>query len=274
MITHTALVVRPGRLIQWVWLAMFATALAWLPHPECIARPGASGPMDALNSPPMPADLPSETSLQLVGARVAINGQIADVWALSATVDASWLTQSIEARWRGAPGATVHTSRSEGWQVVSRLMVHVVETVQIRQRGQGSYGYLTRWRPTGQTDRSGSRSAAWLPKSIELGSQVTSHEREARVTTIIGTSTHDPKALADELTAFAQSQGFKPVSVERPREPDSTAQLGSAEAIRADRSFVSPAVLRFAGRAREMVVTIERNERTSIVVAHLTEVLK
>ena len=90
----------------------------------------------------------------------------------------------------------------------------------------------------------------------------------------MGTSTRDPKALREEVTGFAQSQGLKPVAVERPRELDSTNQRDSAESIRADRSSVPPAVLRFAGRAREMVITIEANGRASIVVAHLMEVLK
>lgn len=274
MTTQTALVDQPSRFIQRVWLAMIAIPLAWLPTPECIAKPGGSQLMYALNAPPPSTDLPPDTSLQLVGARVAINGQIANVWALSSSGNASWLAQSIEARWRSLPGAAVQASRGEDWQVVSRLAGQVIETVQIREHGQGSYGYLTRWQPSGHAHRSGPRHAAWLPRSIELGSEVTSHEPDARVTTIMGTSTRDPKALREEVTGFAQSQGLKPVAVERPRELDSTNQRDSAESIRADRSSVPPAVLRFAGRAREMVITIEANGRASIVVAHLMEVLK
>jgi len=273
MTTEAAMFNQPRRLVHGVLLAMIAITLAWLPFPECFAKPGGSGPTDALNPRAIPTYLPPDTSLQLVGARVAINGQIASVWALSSSGNADWLAQSIEARWRSLPGAAVQASQSEGWQVVSRLAGQVIETVQIRERGAGSYGYLTRWQPSGHAHRSGSRHAAWLPRSIELGSEVTSHEPDARVTTIMGTSTRDPKALLEEVTAFAKSQGLQPVVLERPHAPNSTNQPGSAEPIRGG-SSVPPAVLRFAGRAREMVITIEADGRASIVVAHLMEVLK
>lgn len=274
MTPQTAPVDHPGRLVQRVCLTMIAIVLSWLPAPYCIAKPWANWLMDVMSPPTPPTDLPPDTSLQLVGARVAINGQIANVWALSSSSGPSWLAQSIETRWRDLPSVTVQISRTEGWQVVSRLVGQVIETAQIRERGQGSYGYLTRWQPSGQMRGSGARHAAWLPRSIELGSEVTSHEPDARVTTIIGTSPRDPKTLLDEVTAFAQSQGLAPVVVERPRQPDSSNQRDSAEAVRADRSLVPPAVLRFTGRAREMVVTIEGNGYASIVVAHLMEVLK
>lgn len=116
----------------------------------CLALAGIAPAVCSAAGPALPIEGRATTVLPMA----RLDGQAVEVIAFDSPAAPHEVLAQARTRWsEGGRMPVVETSHghdAHGWQVVSRFGPGGLETLQVRSRGSGSHGFLTRW-PAGAT---------------------------------------------------------------------------------------------------------------------------
>ena len=239
--------------------------------PLLLALSGLAHSTHLFASPP--DTLPDGFVAQQVAEASEIDGKRVALWSIRSAGTPRGAIALIESRWRqqdqGAP--LVRTERA-GWILLSRQRLDALETVQIRSQGAVAEGYLSRWGVESFANEPRRLASNWLPRFVSAGPELVSHEGGVRVRTMVGSSQESPAHILDAVAQIAMREGLQRVDSSRTTVASTATPHASLRAEVANHS----ALARFAGRGRDLFVTIDHNPDAALtfVVAHLTETVR
>ena len=210
-----------------------------------------------------PMALPAGVSASAVMRDGSLDGQRAAIWELRSAESSDQLADSIERRWRATERWGVFRSADSGWVIVSRILPGSMETAQIRASGQGSAGYFTRWHAQDPHGPSAATLLAVLPSDLALLSQVLVTEAGRRVSTLVAQSAREPSALLLDLTRSLSQLGMTRRAV--PGDAGQAAVSGKPPGA---------SLIQFQGDARELMLTLDRRDSSTVLVFHLVEAIR
>lgn len=220
----------------------------------------------------LPDSLPDGFAVQLFGGATEIDGKRVALWSISAAVAPHEAIALIETKWRQqSQVAPLVSAKRDGWILLSRQHREALETVQIRSRGAEADGFLSRWSIESFASEPRRDASHWLPRSVRAGPEFVSNEGGFRVRTMVGSSHESPPRILDAVAHIAAREGLQRVDPSRPTGSPLPSPQASSKGVAANN-----AVARFAGRGRDLLVTIDHNPDTALtfVVAQLTETVR
>lgn len=175
--------------------------------------------------------------------------------ALRSSEPAALAIDRIDRQWRATPGTPVVRSRTGAWLIASRLTDRGIETVQLRDAGEGSEGFRTRW---------GRRTSAaslpdWLPAGAGSVQRIESKDGSRGGITTIAALPGSVPAMHRALLEALGARGWK---------TDDTARLQPAVRA-AERAGQALALMRRG--YEEMLISIGPAPGGAALIAHQTE---
>lgn len=121
---------------------------------------------------------------------------------------------AIEKQW-AHPHLPPMTSSRDGWQVITHLDGDVVESIELRKRGNEVEGRRIRWKADKHAARKLAEDERWaravLPRQARLNSPVSHVDGGARVTTFVASLDDSVVNVSGWIEKRLQAQGFSTV---------------------------------------------------------------
>lgn len=215
------------------------------------------------------ADLPEPFAARLIHPQLAIDRRVSSVWVISAPGRVGSMLAATHAHWSQMTSDGIWQSQQGGWQIIARRSGEQFDAVQLREEGDQTVGYLTRWLNGAVAAGSTQSGRPWLPPSVHDVNEVVSSDAGVRVTTWVGASALQPDQLQQQFDEIAQVQGLR-AAVQGPgsRRPAGAFSSGMGAELLAP---TGPQVKRYAGRSLELVITLEHAAGRTAFVAHRME---
>lgn len=235
-------------------------------QPGTVAREGVQSTPSAPQGLIMPA-VPRGVRLQRVLSDASINGQAATVWTFSSIEHPDKLTLNIIEHWHATDRLATRLpaprlDEQGGWLIASRVLAGGLEVVQVQAHPDGASGFWTVWSSKPPARSADAALAALFPGSVRIVNRLASNDAGGRSASVVAESFESVGSLAQAFALRALAAGLHatpaPGADSRSTSKPSNPHLSSRQ-------------LRFAAPGRELLLTLERDDARTVVVAHWLE---